>query len=235
MLVPISHLVHFYTVLKTDQIFAAIEQRRKLLGLSQAQVGKLAFDRADTSPIQNIKRGSSPSVDKLAAIGEALGLELYFGLPRNSGQEIVTAIASEDFIPITVHTAEASAGPGLLNPEDDRIGTLAFKRTWLAQIGLNPAKASILRVKGDSMEPTVKDGAIVLIDEQKTKPEKNHIYAFIEDGELRIKRLDVIEGKVLTISSDNKAYPPEARINSDMNKLRILGRVVWTGYNLCDE
>lgn len=85
------------------------------------------------------------------------------------------------------------------------------------------------------MEPTVKDGAIVLIDEQKTKPEKNHIYAFIVDGELRIKRLDVIESKVLTISSDNKAYPPEARINSDMNKLRILGRVVWTGYNLCDE
>lgn len=85
------------------------------------------------------------------------------------------------------------------------------------------------------MQPTINGGAIVLVDEQKTKPESNHIYAFIEDGELRVKRLRVIEGKVLTISSDNKDYQPEVRINSDMNKLRIFGRVVWTGYSLGDE
>ncbi|WP_457650974.1 S24 family peptidase [Profundibacter sp.] len=134
-----------------------------------------------------------------------------------------------------VYTAEASAGPGLLNPEDDRIGTLAFKRTWLQQIGLNPAKASILRVKGDSMEPTIKDGSVVLVDEQKKQPVGNSVFAFIEDDELRIKRLDVIDGgksKVLTITSDNPDYPSEVRINSDINKLRILGQVVWTGYNL---
>lgn len=185
--------------------------------------------------IRDIRAGVIPSADRIEALFDFLNLEFYIGPKRNTASELVTTIASEDFTAITVHTAEASAGPGLLNPEEDRIGSLAFKRTWLTQIGLNPTKASILRVKGDSMEPTIKDGAIVLIDEQKAKPENNHIYAFIEDGELRIKRLDVIEGKVLTISSDNKDYQPEVRINSDMNRLRILGRVVWTGYNLCDE
>lgn len=220
-----------------DLILDAIDEALKKKKLSAAAASKLAVGHPALIKNFRMVRGSEKryNVSALQKLAPVLGLEFYFGPPRDTTPELVTTIASEDFTPITVHTAEASAGPGLLNPEEDRIGTLAFKRTWLTQIGLNPSKASILRVKGDSMEPTVKDGAIVLIDEQKTKPEKNHIYAFIEDGELRVKRLDVIEGKVLTISSDNKDYQPEVRINSDMNKLRILGRVVWTGYSLGDE
>lgn len=176
-----------------------------------------------------------PSVEKLSQLAKVLDLEFYFGPKREADSELITTIGSEQFTPVKVYTAEASAGPGMLNPEEDRIGTLAFKRAWLQQIGLNPKHASILRVKGDSMEPTVKDGSIVLVDEQKKRPVGNHIYAFIEEDELRIKRLDVIDGgksKVLTITSDNPDYPSEVRINSDINKLRVLGQVVWTGYNL---
>lgn len=219
-----------------EETFAdVISERLKSLQTNAYSVEKIAGLPPDA--VRNVIRSSKrsgPTLSRAAEICDALGLELYIG-PKRDAPELITTIGSEDFTPITVHTAEASAGPGLLNPEEGHIGTLAFKRTWLTQIGLNPAKASILRVKGDSMEPTIKSGAIVLVDEQKTKPEKNHIYAFIEDGELRIKRLDVIEGKVLTISSDNKDCPPEVRINADMNRLRILGRVVWTGYNLGDE
>jgi hypothetical protein len=185
--------------------------------------------------IRDIKAGIIPSADRLEALFDFLDLEFYFGPKRYAEPELVTTIGSDDFTPVRVYTAEASAGPGLLNPEEDRIGTLAFKRTWLQQIGLNPAKSSILRVKGDSMEPTIKDGSIILVDEQKKQPVGNSIFAFIEDDELRIKRLDVIDGgksKVLTITSDNPDYPSEVRINSDINKLRVLGQVVWTGYNL---
>lgn len=219
-----------------EETFAEVVAER----LKSLQTNAYAIEKKAGLPLDAVRnvirssKKSGPSLSRAAEICAALDLELYIG-PKRDAPELVTSIASEDFTAITVHTAEASAGSGLLNPEEDRIGTLAFKRTWLTQIGLNPAKASILRVKGDSMEPTINDGAIVLVDEQKTKPESNHIYAFIEDGELRVKRLEVIEGKVLTISSDNKVYQPEVRINSDMNKLRILGRVVWTGYSLRDE
>lgn len=220
-----------------DPILEAIEEALKKKKLSAAAASKLAVGHP--ALIKNFKMAREGekryNVSALQKLAPVLGLEFYFGPPRDTAPELVTTIASESFTPITVYTAEASAGPGLLNPEEDQLGKLAFRRTWLTQIGLNPKKASILRVKGDSMEPTIRDGAIVLVDEQKTKPEKNHIYAFIEDGELRIKRLDVIEGKALTISSDNKKHLPEVRLNADMNKLRILGRVVWTGYNLGDE
>ncbi len=220
-----------------DPILTAIDDALKKKGLSDAAASKLAVGHPSLiknfrAPRSGEKRYNVAGLQKLA---DVLDLEFYFGPKRDAEPELVTSIASEDFTPVRVYTAEASAGPGLLNPEDDRIGTLAFKRTWLQQIGLNPAKASILRVKGDSMEPTIKDGSIVLVDEQKKQPVGNSIFAFIEDDELRIKRLDVIDGgksKVLTITSDNPDYPSEVRINSDINRLRILGQVVWTGYNL---
>jgi phage repressor protein C with HTH and peptisase S24 domain len=220
-----------------DPILTAIDDALKKKGLSDAAASKLAVGHPSLiknfrAPRSGEKRYNVAGLQKLA---DVLDLEFYFGPKRYAEPELVTTIGSDDFTPVRVYTAEASAGPGLLNPEEDRIGTLAFKRTWLQQIGLNPAKSSILRVKGDSMEPTIKDGSIILVDEQKKQPVGNSIFAFIEDDELRIKRLDVIDGgksKVLTITSDNPDYPSEVRINSDINKLRVLGQVVWTGYNL---
>jgi len=188
--------------------------------------------------IRDIRAGKVPSADRLEALFDFLDLEFYFGPKRTVEPERVLTIDSEQFAPVRVYSAEASAGDGVLNPEEDRIGTLAFKREWLNRIGLNPKMASILRIKGDSMEPTIKHGAIVLVDEQKKDPVGNHIYAFIEDDELRVKRLDLIgsgKNKVLTVSSDNPDYQPEVRINSDINRLSIKGRVVWTGYDLKED
>jgi len=96
---------------ESDRIFELIEQRRKELGLSQAQVSERAFDRSDTSAIQNIRRGSSPSVDKLAALGEALGLEFYFGPKRAEVVKTAQAI-SEQFAPALETSRQAMANLG---------------------------------------------------------------------------------------------------------------------------
>lgn len=63
------------------KIYSVFEERRAELGLSQADVGRLAFGKADNAPLQNIKKGSSPSVERVAAIAAALGLELRLGAP----------------------------------------------------------------------------------------------------------------------------------------------------------
>jgi len=223
-----------------DPILTAIDDALKKKGLSDAAASKLAVGHPSLiknfrAPRSGEKRYNVAGLQKLA---EVLDLEFYFGPKRTVEPERVLTIDSEQFAPVRVYSAEASAGDGVLNPEEDRIGTLAFKREWLNRIGLNPKMASILRIKGDSMEPTIKHGAIVLVDEQKKEPVGNHIYAFIEDDELRVKRLDLIgsgKNKVLTVSSDNPDYQPEVRINSDINRLSIKGRVVWTGYDLKED
>ncbi|MDR0809247.1 MAG: S24 family peptidase [Gemmobacter sp.] len=41
-----------------------------------------------------------------------------------------------------------------------------FRSDWLRREGIQPGKASLVRVRGDSMEPTLRDGAMVLVDPQ---------------------------------------------------------------------
>lgn len=43
-----------------------------------------AFGRKDNAAFQALRRGSSPGVEKLEALAEALGLEFYFGPPRDA-------------------------------------------------------------------------------------------------------------------------------------------------------
>jgi phage repressor protein C with HTH and peptisase S24 domain len=104
------NLVYFYTMVDSDDIYKIIEKRREELGLTQAQVSKLAFNRNDTSAIQNIKRGSSPSVDKLFKICEVLNLECYFGLPRTEAGIVMKIVQDH---------GEASQVDKILNMETE--------------------------------------------------------------------------------------------------------------------
>ena len=40
---------------------------------------------------------------------------------------------------------------------------LAFKRDWLARMGLRPENLSVIAANGESMAPTIHDGEVLLI------------------------------------------------------------------------
>lgn len=68
--------------MELTELYSMLEVRRRELGLSQADVGRIAFGKEDNAPLQSIRRGASPSIDRLRSLGDALGFELYFGPPR---------------------------------------------------------------------------------------------------------------------------------------------------------
>jgi phage repressor protein C with HTH and peptisase S24 domain len=260
-------LVHFYTVTDSDEIFTIIEDRRKELGLSQAQVSMRAFNRNDTSAIQNIKRGSVPSFEKLSAISRVLGLECYFGIPRNEADAITqimdthgepAAIAQivndhgeaaqvgkivestlepdttqsdkNEYTLVTLHNVQAAAGAGRVNDHPEPPSALAFNNIWLNLMGLTPGKSSLIYVAGDSMEPTLKDGAIVLIDHKQTDPGGKHIYVVRDGDELVVKRLEKPDAKTLLLSSDNPDYDTKVLTGIDLKSIDIVGKVVWSAF-----
>ncbi|MGJ3627466.1 S24 family peptidase [Sphingomonas sp. MMS24-JH45] len=59
----------------------------------------------------------------------------------------------------------ASAGPGAQWREERRIRELPFARATLRDLGIAPADASVIRVAGNSMAPTLVDGDRVLVDQ----------------------------------------------------------------------
>lgn len=195
----------------------------------------LGLDENELKGILDAKQPRTPSVLKAQKIAEALGFEFYLG-PRRAAADPVPSDL-HDFAPVPVLNAELAAGDGAANGDEPVIAHLAFRRDWLRRIGVSPTAAVIARARGRSMEPTIHDGDMVLIDRgASTLPARPRdasdqrparIYALRDDGGARVKRLDLAAPGVLALMSDNPDHPPEFR---PVSEVQIIGRVVWWGH-----
>ncbi|WP_215509784.1 LexA family protein [Limosilactobacillus fermentum] len=95
---------------------------------------------------------------------------------------------------------------------------------------LPSGKLFYLRAKGQSMDPTIKDGSLVLI-RQQPDVEDGEIAAilFVDDDEATLKRIKRA-GPTVILMPDNREYEPI--IASDNNPVRILGKAVRVTTNL---
>ncbi|KRO04112.1 peptidase s24-like protein [Levilactobacillus paucivorans] len=94
--------------------------------------------------------------------------------------------------------------------------------------GLPVGELFYLRVKGHSMEPTIKDGSLVLINRQPEVSDGD-IAAVLINNEATLKRVTIQDGKYILIP-DNKDYPPILLDRSNEN--RILGKAIRVTINL---
>jgi phage repressor protein C with HTH and peptisase S24 domain len=193
----------------------------------QARIGNYEKDRRE------------PSLDDLRAIAAALQASLSELLSDDlvtHGSNISIPFAADEFVIIKQYTASGSAGNGHMNEHVEISGGLAFKRSWLQRRGLNAANLHVIYVQGASMEPTIADGNVVLMDESQIEPKNNKIFVIRQpDGELLIKRLIRSLTGTWIIRSDNddkRQYPDFELSSSEMPELTILGRIVWHGGDL---
>lgn len=75
---------------------------------------------------------------------------------------------------------------------------------------------------GDSMAPTIGDGARVLLDLHDTRLREG-VFGFRQENNLRVKRL-LRTGEGVEILSDNPRYPTERLEGSALNEFQIIGR-----------
>nr|DAD63520.1 MAG TPA: Repressor protein CI [Caudoviricetes sp.] len=122
---------------------------------------------------------------------------------------------------------KASAGTGIMAFEVSVIGKFILDKAFF-KTPQHQENIKIIEVQGDSMEPTIQDGAFVVID--VTKCDKTDgIYAILLDNNVLIKRLQFNLDGTIKIISDNGKY--EAKIynaKDDQVFFKILGRKVMT-------
>lgn len=125
--------------------------------------------------------------------------------------------------------ARLSAGSGSLETGEDTERRYAFRYDFLRRKG-QPARMVLMRVTGGSMEPEIKDGDVVLIDQSQTAPMPGRVYAVGVEDMIYLKQVDAKPGLII-LSSFNHAYQPfEVDAHGDFEHLvRIIGRVVWLG------
>lgn len=94
---------------------------------------------------------------------------------------------------------------------------------------MNAKDLAILEVKGDSMEPTIADGDLVIVDQAQRAPDDG-IMAFILDDTAYIKRMRRFFDGIDIISDNKKMYPPIQLGRDRFDELHIIGRVRWCGH-----
>lgn len=102
----------------------------------------------------------------------------------------------------------------------------AFRKGWLSEILTDPQKAVLLECSGKSMETTIYEGDIVMIDTGKKQILDGCIYGIEIGNAIVIKELQLLANdRVRIISKKNEEFPPyETRIED----IRVLGQIVWS-------
>lgn len=224
----------------------------------------------ETTVRRYLANGSVPNLDVLERISGATGYEVGWLAsgkgPQKVGDDDTTTgnnavrpqsistldiNATDDFVMVNdLSGVEAAAGGGAYVTDEEVVGRMAFRREWIAREGLKAQALRIIRAKGDSMEPTIQDGAPILVEAFAYMDEDGNIrhlhsglspcdrvkregvYVVRLDDRLLVKRLQLDLQGGLLVKSDNTAYdtlhvPPEC-----LDDIAIVGRVVWTGRKL---
>jgi len=147
-----------------------------------------------------------------------------------SEPEIVEA-AGDKYAAIPRFDIQAGAGPGRALPGSPAVlHKILFRFHWLRSVTRAPLEMlAAIEVDGDSMEPTLRKGDMVLVDLTQRSPAKmDSIYVLNNDGDLQVKRVQAHPTtRRLYIRSDNPAY--ESWPDIDPADIDIVGRVFWMG------
>lgn len=177
---------------------------------------------------QYIKRGSPKRLPER----ERSILARYFGVaPQLLGapEEDVGKRGGLKLVPKLA--VGASAGAGALAEGEALAGKVGFDEAWLRKLGVEPRNVSLIRVEGDSMQPTLNDGDDIMVDKGAAlKSLRDGIHVIRIDGVLMVKRLARAPGGRLSVLSDNPAYPSWP--DRDPAEVQVVGRVVWVGRRL---
>lgn len=141
--------------------------------------------------------------------------------------------SKNDYALINQYSAVGECGGGYLNDHVELRDGLAFKRDWLARIGAKAENLAVIYASGDSMEPYIFDGDVVLFDTSDTEPKHGQVFVVRRpDYSLSIKRLVLQLSGDWLIKSDNADRTDEKVSSDTISEIPFVGRVIWRGGNI---
>jgi len=177
---------------------------------------------------------NEPAVSKIAALCRASGFSLDYlvygqGNPKGSQSPLQPGAGYAD---IPLYDVRAKGGNGGSAIDDERIvNELAFREDWIRrELRTSPANLRLIHVEGDSMEPDLRAGDIILVDHTDTTARREGIYVIRMDDALLVKVLQRLPGGLINVASRNPAYQAFTVNVADIESsptFSIIGRVVW--------
>jgi len=148
--------------------------------------------------------------------------------------QIVSENKADTRINLPFYEVCASAGDGSLVEAEEQTHLISFKPEWLdKEIGVNHKDVFLMLVEGDSMYPTLKNGAMIMVN-RNFNGLSDGIYVMRHDHNLLVKRLQLLPGGIIRVKSDNTMYDPWVINKDHLNgtDIKLIGRVVWSGQRM---
>lgn len=144
----------------------------------------------------------------------------------------IQSIAIQEYVVVPSYDVRTLAENEAVVEQEQRTGALIFRRQWICQeLRANPSDLCLIDVDGESMEPTLRTGDMILLDRRKARVVPcDGIYVLRMRESLIVKRLQKLPGNKAKVTSDNPAYGEFfLSLDAQNEELSIIGRVVWSG------
>ncbi|OCG22955.1 MULTISPECIES: LexA family transcriptional regulator [unclassified Gilliamella] len=107
-----------------------------------------------------------------------------------------------------------------------QIKSIPFDVTLIKHQGCNHEDLTAVWAKGDSMEPTISNHDILIINKAHYKPIDGYLYAVEYEDQISIKRIQN-QGANLALLCDNPKYPAIIGDKHGPQEFKIIGLVVY--------
>lgn len=223
-------------VAAATRLKAAWAEKARSLGITQE---KLAHELGITQgAVSQYLNGKIPmNYRTLKVFAASLGIEdtdIRTDLPE---QQYSSPTQPDDaWDDIVGYSQAAGLGAGAEAAEYAETHSLKFKKTSLRRRGIYGRDLAVYYGKGDSMEPTIKDGDAILFDTSDTRVVDGLLYVIQVDGlanpEYFVKRAMVLDTGVY-FQSDNPRgdhqWQKPKPMTSKRHPITVIGRVHWIG------
>ncbi len=212
---------------------------RKHLGMTQAAFAKrVGSAQANVSKWEN--EGRQPDampMSEMAALADVSVKDFTNSVWRPNSGDIAAEPPSLESIAaehgwVLIDEIDLAFGMGAtyLDPDrtPERLGVIPFAADWIRDMYRGSIMhLKVVRGRGDSMEPTIRDGDFVLIDTSRRRLDEQDVVWAVSYGELgMIRRLRQLPGGGVELMPDNAVVRPTEAHDGE---LHIMGRVIWIG------
>lgn len=178
---------------------------------SQTQIAKI-LGLAQTSISGRAQRDSDFSEEELYKISAFYGVDLVGD----------TSCIELDYIHI-----QPSCGKGTYIIDEADITPVKLGKELIQDVwGADPSNLKLFKCSGDSMEPIIENGNILLVDTSKNDFNNGGIFLLTINNEWFIKRLRLRVTGELDIISENDKYPVETLQPNSNIEIVIKGKVI---------
>lgn len=143
----------------------------------------------------------------------------------------ITDMRVNDFVPMPKYSLQSM--PDRAISSDQVVDYLAFKKDWLQySMDVHDQALALIKMKGDSMSPTLKNNDLMLTDLTQLRLEDDSIYVLSIKNELVVKRVQRKLNGAFVITTDNSqnqnTHQEEIDEETAMD-LPVIGKVIWYG------